>query len=359
MKLFGMSFVISILFCTIILYFSKKSLKFSFDLYEGPQRFHSLDTPRIGGLGIYISYMLMAFYLYYSFSDIIYLKIFFSSIPIFIGGFLEDTTKKISPTFRFLTALLSATVFVLWGGFYIQNVEIGFINFFLQYKIISIFFSIFAIVGVANSINIIDGFNGLAAGVSLLILISISYVALDVNDYFVFTNSLIFLGFVVGFMFLNYPFGKLFLGDCGAYLLGFMISALSIILVSKNQAVSPWYPFLTAYYPILETLFSIYRRKFIHKRKISEPDSNHLHQLFYKRVVPVVFNFKKDYILLRNSLTSPFMWFLSSMAILPSVIFYKDTFILIIFTIFFTFIYVLIYKSIVTFRLGKFLRKIF
>src|SRR5258707_10042434 len=95
------------------------------------------------------------------------------------------------------------------------------------------------------------------------------------------------LGAGLEFMAWNYPKGKIFLGDGGAYLLGFWLAELAVLLVARNPDVSPWFPLLLLVYPIFETLFSIYRRCFLHGRSSGDADALHFHQLIYKRLARI------------------------------------------------------------------------
>lgn len=110
------------------------------------------------------------------------------------------------------------------------------LGFTLPY-IIGLFFTTFALVGVSNAMNIIDGFNGLASGICLLILCAIAYVAYDVQDMEIFYCSLALIGAVFGFFVCNFPFGYIFLGDGGAYFLGFIIGILLVLLTQRQDCI--------------------------------------------------------------------------------------------------------------------------
>src|SRR4029077_20088982 len=100
-------------------------------------------------------------------------------------------------------------------------------------------------------------------------------------DGFLFTSALAMAGALLGFLFWNYPKGKIFLGDGGAYLLGFWLGELSVLLVMRHSEGSPWFPMLLLVYPIFETIFSMYRRKVVHGMSPGTPDNLHMHQVIY------------------------------------------------------------------------------
>src|SRR5450432_442468 len=121
--------------------------------------------------------------------------------------------------------------------------------------------TLLCVTGVANAINIIDGFNGLASMCVMMMMLGIAYVAFQTGDEFIASTALIAAGSVLGFFVWNFPAGLIFLGDGGAYFLGFFIAEVSILLVNRNASVSPIFPVLLCAYPIFETIFSIYRKR--------------------------------------------------------------------------------------------------
>jgi len=355
---FLLSFIVSFIVNLLIIKLSSRIDKLVTDhLHDGPQKFHDRPTPRIGGVGVFIAFSLAAFYAQVSENNN-YSMLLISSLPVFLFGVLEDVLKKISPKVRLLAAALSALLVYLLLNVYLTRIGIPYLDNIFEIKLIALCFTIFCIAGVANAINIIDGYNGLASVVSMIIFFAIAYVGFKVNDQFVYTVSFIMIGGIAGFFIWNYPFGKIFLGDGGAYFIGFTIAVLSVMLVKNHPQVSPWFPLLVVIYPVFETVFSIIRRKYHKKHHIDSPDSHHLHQLIYKRVVPFVFDININEKLMRNSATSPFLWLICSLGAIPAVIFWDNTIVLIIFTIVFCIFYVWLYRGIVRFRVGRIMRKL-
>jgi len=348
------AFMISFLMNFAFIYFFKHK-KFK-DTFEGPQKFHVEPTPRIGGLAIVLSVFAAAlFYHFTAYKSDIFLLLL-ATIPITAAGLAEDIFKKVNPKVRLIAAFVS----VLLGSYFIDmiltSIDIPFIDSLLQIEVIAYIFTIIAVAGVANSINIIDGYNGLSSVVSILILFALAYVAFELNDSLILIMCFITIGATGGFFIWNYPFGKIFLGDGGAYFIGFIIAMLSILLVNRHNEVSAWFPLLAVIYPVFETVFSMYRRKILKRSKIDHPDSFHLHQLIYKRVIPFIFEVDRNNKLLRNSATSPFLWLICSFGVIPAVIFWKYTYVLLVFVIIFCVLYIWLYKSIVKFQIGKYLK---
>lgn len=192
----------------------------------------------------------------------------------------------------------------------------------VAYPFVAIAITCFAVGGVANAFNIIDGYNGLSAMVAIIILSGITYVAFQVSDYPIMIAALAMIGALFGFLVWNYPRGLIFLGDGGAYLVGFWIAELSVLLTAHHPEVSKWFPLLLCCYPIFETIFTIYRRVFLKKTYPGMPDASLLHQLIYKRMVRWSIGSDDAWSAVqRNSLTSPYLWLLCLMAVIPAVLF--------------------------------------
>ncbi|MEM0097965.1 MAG: hypothetical protein QW338_05830, partial [Conexivisphaerales archaeon] len=162
---------------------------------------------------------------------------------------------------------------------------------------------------------------------------------------------------ISGFFILNYPYGKIFLGDGGAYFVGFIVATVSILLVERHRQVSAFFPLLLCIYPIFETIFSMYRRKIIRRGKATKADGLHLHTLIYKRVTNYIFGpIIQGNRIYRNSLTSLFLWFLCVFSLMPAILFWNNKLMLAVFTVVFILVYLGLYKSIINFKIGKYLK---
>lgn len=321
--------------------------------FDGVQKFHVTAVPRIGGVIVFVGISVGILVRYFSpdkvaFDVSFYLLI--AAIPAFLGGLVEDLTKRVGVKTRlFLTALSAGVAGFLLNAWLIDIQVIG-IDFLLSIPVISIVFTCFAVAGVANSFNLIDGFNGLASVVSIMILLAIAYVAFQVRDYGILLSSFAAIGAIAGFVFWNYPKGAIFLGDGGAYLIGFWIAELCVLLVTRNPTVSKWFPVLICIYPIFETLFTIYRRlmKRLHP---GMPDASHLHQMIFRRIVNDPSNNDISQLVKENSKTSLYLWVLTSLAIMPAILFWQIKWALQLATILFCVTYIWFYWAIVRFKI--------
>jgi UDP-N-acetylmuramyl pentapeptide phosphotransferase/UDP-N-acetylglucosamine-1-phosphate transferase len=210
--------------------------------------------------------------------------------------------------------------------------------------------------GITNSYNIIDGFNGLACMIGIITLCAIAYVAFRNNDYTIIFIAIATISSLLGFFIWNFPRGLIFLGDGGAYFLGFTVGVLSILVVIRNPSVSPWFACLINIYPIFETLFSIWRKKFVKKISPGVPDGAHLHMLIYGRIARLIASPKQNVYFSNNSRTSPFLWLLSSLAVFPAIIWWENSLVLAFLTSLFCFFYIYVYRLIVFFKTPKWLK---
>ena len=320
----------------------------------GPQKFHVIPVPRIGGVTILIGLLvagvcIMPIRQGFSIDEFGYLLL--ASLPAFAGGITEDLTEKVSPLIRLVLTLVAATLGAWLLGAVIERVDVPWLDTLLRWLPLAIVFTVFAVAGVANSINIIDGYNGLAGGYAVLVSAALAWVAAQVGDAFLMTAALAIMGSLLCFLVWNYPKGKIFLGDGGAYLVGFWLAEISVLLVARHSEVSPWFPMLVLVYPVFETLYSVVRRKLLRGLSPGHPDALHLHQLIYMRAVRV-FVGSRDPMLItqRNSKVASYLWALSACCILPAVFLWNKTNWLIALTVLFCATYVWLYRRIIGWR---------
>jgi UDP-N-acetylmuramyl pentapeptide phosphotransferase/UDP-N-acetylglucosamine-1-phosphate transferase len=319
----------------------------------GPQKFHVRPVSRIGGLGI-VAGMLAGVFVIWRFdgpSGIAGFVLLACGLPALIAGLTEDLTKDVSPRRRLLASAMSAMLAVWLLDAVIVRTAIPGLDWVVSFPIGAALLSVFVVVGVANSVNIIDGFNGLASMCCVLILICLAYVGFQVDDMLVVRLALAGVGALLGFFLWNYPAGLIFLGDGGAYFLGFYIAEVAILLLHRNPTVSPMFPLLLCIYPVFETVFSIYRRRFLRAMPPSMPDGIHLHSLIYRRVMRwAVGNRSAKAMTRRNSMTSPYLWLLCMFAAIPAVLFWNNTAVLAVLILIFGVTYVALYWRIVRFK---------
>jgi UDP-N-acetylmuramyl pentapeptide phosphotransferase/UDP-N-acetylglucosamine-1-phosphate transferase len=328
-----------------------------FDL-SGPQKFHARAVPRIGGLGIVLGVAAGCAVLAWRLPQTASWTALFlaCALPTFGAGIAEDLTKSQSPRRRLFFTVVSAAMAVGLVQATIQRTDIPGLDWLVGFPLGALVVTIFVVAGVANAVNIIDGFNGLASMCVVIMLIGLAYVAFAVDDRLIALLALAGIGAVLGFFVWNFPAGLVFLGDGGAYFLGFYVAELAILLLHRNPSVSPMFPLLLCIYPVFETLFSIYRRKWLRGAPVGMPDGAHLHSLIYRRFMRWAAGERSARELTRrNSMTSPYLWMLCSMSVVPAVLWYDSTPIQALTIMLFGTSYVFLYWRIVRFKAPRWL----
>lgn len=347
---FGVSFMV-----TVWLVHSAKVAGHRFHDHDlsGPQKFHAAPVPRVGGIGIFVGVGVATGLLWLG--DAVIARqaalLMLCALPAFGSGLTEDLTKTQSPRRRLFFTAVSAALAVLVLNAAIARTDLPGLDWLVTFPVGAALVTVFVVAGVANSVNIIDGFNGLASMCVMLMLLSIAYVAFQVGDSLIFSLALAGVGAVLGFFVWNFPAGLIFLGDGGAYFLGFYVAELAILLLHRNPSVSPMFPLLVCIYPVFETLFSIYRRVMLRGQPAGMPDGIHLHSLIYRRIMRwAIGKHSKRSAALRNSMTSPYLWMLCMLAVVPAMLFWNSTPLLGGFIVLFGTVYISLYWRIVRFR---------
>ena len=349
-----LSFCFSALATFVVVASSHRHQKWSSDHdLSGPQKMHGDAVPRVGGLGIAAGVLAGAGLLVGEdqgrWATVALLML--CAAPTLLLGLVEDFTKAVRPRWRLLAPALSGWLGAMLLKIVIVRTGWGWFDVSFALPGVGVALTMFTCAGVVNSFNIIDGMNGLASMCAALMVGTIGYIALRVGDALVGGLALAAFGAALGFFVWNYPRGRIFLGDGGAYLLGLVAAELGVMLLCRNPAVSPLAPLLIVAYPVVETVFSMYRRRVIRGRAVSASDAIHLHTLIYRRLMrwappaddrlPLAHG---------NSMTSPFLWLLTLASVVPAVFWWDDTRVMALSIVLFTVLYLHLYWRIVRFR---------
>ena len=269
--------------------------------YEGEQRVHMGEVSRWGGLMIYLS--LIIFYQLVDFSDgDKYQYLLYLISPFMLLSFIEDTFNNVSFLIRLLFMVLTAFMInIYWIEVFpvIENIPI--ISYLLEFDVFVIVFFSLALVGLMNGANFIDGMNGLATLFFLGAGCGCITLAMIANDLEALMTIIPWLILMFCFLVFNFPFGKLFLGDSGAYLLAILLGTWVIDFFGRHQDISSWNAVLILIYPLLEVIYSAIR-KIIQGKSPFYPDRHHLHIKIYDIVVTAT---KKP--LYANNVTTMFL----------------------------------------------------
>jgi UDP-N-acetylmuramyl pentapeptide phosphotransferase/UDP-N-acetylglucosamine-1-phosphate transferase len=328
--------------------------------FTKPQKIHAVPAPRVGGIGIVLGLSAGggAYAVTHSgdaagFWGLLLL----CAAPGFLTGLAHDLTEGWTPRGRLLATALSAGLAYYLMDAAIRVTHVPGLDWIVSFGPGALAVTVLAVTGIAHAMNIIDGLNGLASMCAAIMLGAVAYVAFQTGDTLVATIALAGIGAVLGFFVWNFPAGLIFLGDGGAYFLGFFVAELSILLLVRNPEVSPLFPLLVCIYPVFETLFSIYRRQFLRAVPPSLPDGIHLHSLIYRRLVRwAVGDRSAKALARRNSATSPVLWLLCMSSVVPAVLFWQHSGVIAGFLFVFALGYVALYWRIVRFRSPRWLR---
>ncbi|HMT02210.1 MAG TPA: MraY family glycosyltransferase [Burkholderiales bacterium] len=350
-----LTFSLSILFTSVIILTNKfhSSLTSDNEL-NAIQKYHKIPVPRIGGLPIFMSFIVSSFFCFsYSTVCSYYLMgLTLCGLIIFIGGFIDDITKNTPPFLRMLFAAVATLVAIYSTNSFpvIQYAGVNWLNYLIKaIPAIGVLLSLFCVVGLTNAYNIIDGYHGLSSTAAIFNLIGLSALSIITNDQFVLNAALSLAGAICGFLLFNYPKGKIFLGDGGAYIIGFLIAALSIYLTQNHSDIlSPYSVLFLSCYPVTELGLSIYRRKFLKRKAGMKPDRMHLHQLIYHRCLSIAK-------VRRNCSVMPTMLFFMLPQTILAIVFYNNTSMCLLLNILYIILYTITYFRIVRFKTFKFL----
>jgi UDP-N-acetylmuramyl pentapeptide phosphotransferase/UDP-N-acetylglucosamine-1-phosphate transferase len=279
----GWGFLASFALCVLLVLTKRWHGPLTMDHTEGVQKFHTAPTPRIGGIPIVLG-LIVAWGKAPKDIQHMLTPFLFAGMPAFIFGVLEDITKRVGVIQRLLATMASGLLAWWITDYSLTRVDIWGVDWVLGFTMVSVIFTAFAVGGVANSINIIDGFNGLASTASTLAFIGYALVAWQVGDAQLAGVALVLAACVWGFFWVNWPLGKIFLGDGGSYFIGFSLAWVAVMLIGRNPAVSAFAALLVCVHPVTEVLLSIYRRK-IKKMNPGHPDRLHFHSLVKQRYV--------------------------------------------------------------------------
>ena len=271
---FLMSLVIAFLLTPLV-----KKIGLSLDAYavENGRTVHKGKIVRIGGVGVFLAFVITMSLLVKT--DKTFNAILVGGLIVFLAGLVDDLVD-LKPLYKFLLQIVAAVYVVLMGDIQLDVINLGFLH--INVGVISIALSIFWIVGVTNAINLIDGLDGLSCGISSIVLCVIGLIGYFMHKTDISIICLILSGAIMGFLPYNFHPAKLFVGDCGALFMGYMIACLSLLGFKSSTFISLGFPIIMLFVPLADTAIAIIRRK-IKGQKISEADRSHLHHvLMYK-----------------------------------------------------------------------------
>ena len=336
-------FVSTFALCVLMVITKRWHGALTMDFTDGVQKFHTVPTPRVGGIPIVLG-LVVAWGKAPPDMQAMLTPILFAGLPAFIFGVAEDITKRVGVMQRLLATMASGLLAWWITDYSLSRVDIWGVDWLLSFTLVSVVFTAFAVGGVANSINIIDGFNGLASTMSTLAFVGYAMIAWQVGDNTLAGVSLVLAACVWGFFWVNWPFGKLFLGDGGSYFIGFALAWVAVLLIERNPSVSAFAALMVCVHPVTEVLFSIYRRK-IRKEHPGMPDRLHFHSLVKRRYVARWFGQYSN--AARNSITGALIGLMTVTAVILASLSHNSSLLAALFFVCLCLGYVAIYARMV------------
>ena len=313
------------------------------------QSAHRGFVPRVGGFAIYLSFLSfipfstfglvpMAIILDLNIIDLFWMIL--SAFPIFIIGLAEDLGYPMSPRRRLLASIISGFLVIIFFQVWVSNIGVPGIDLILSFVPLALIFTLFATTGVVNAFNLIDGLNGLSSYIAISTAIALSIVAFEIGDYQIAIFLSLLSAPIFGFLILNFPMGKIFLGDAGAYVLGHLLVWFAVLLVNLEPTISPFAILLIFFWPVADTGLAIWRRWRL-GNPTDRPDRLHFHQLAM-RFLEIRF-FGRDRRYIANPLATVLLIpFISTPQIL-GVLFWRDFYVTIFITAALSIIFVITY----------------
>ena len=268
-------FLMSVLITPIL-----KRIAYRLDIYAqmNERTIHTKKIARIGGVAIYVAFIIgMACFVKV---DDAMNRILIGATIMFIGGLIDDM-MDLKPKYKLAFQCLAAFVLILFGGVTLDALRLPF-GISINLGFISLLVTFVWVIGITNAVNLIDGLDGLAGGISVIILIVISTLSVLEGRNDIMMLSLILAGSTLGFLVYNSHPASIFMGDCGALFLGFVISAISLLGFKSSTLITLGLPILLLGIPILDTISAIIRRK-LSGKSFSDADKNHLHHVLMRR----------------------------------------------------------------------------
>jgi UDP-GlcNAc:undecaprenyl-phosphate/decaprenyl-phosphate GlcNAc-1-phosphate transferase len=280
------------------------------------QAAHSTPTPRIGGVGIIVGLIPMVLLLPAGTRDLFGI-ICLSLIPLVAAGLAEDLGYHVAPRWRLLAAACSSVVVILALGAMLPKLDVWGLDTLMTWTPFAGAFTIFACAGLCHAFNLIDGLNGLSAGTGVVAALGLASIASAAGESNMAGMNLMLVAVLLGFLAFNFPFGKIFLGDVGAYTLGHILAWFSIALLIQVPELSPWAVLLVFFWPVADTFLAIYRRRRA-GRPTDAPDRLHFHQLAMRAIEITLFG--KNQRRITNPLTTLLMMPMISAPVLTGVL---------------------------------------
>lgn len=284
---YGLVFLISFAICGVLVAARKHYMPLLRTRNDvgAKQALHRDVTPRLGGVGIMLAIGLAMLIIPQSLTEIFGLFAL-TLFPVVLTGLAEDLGYRIMPRWRLIAAAGSSLAMIIMLNIWVTTTGIWALDFALQVALVSIPLTVLYSTGICHGFNLIDGVNGLTSGLGITIALGLWWIASENGQTTFALFSFVLVPALLGFVVFNWPYGRIFLGDAGAYGIGHTLVWLSILLAWQTPDVSYAGLSLMFFWPVADTFLAIWRRRQSGK-PVDAPDRMHFHQLVYRLLMQI------------------------------------------------------------------------
>jgi len=321
MSMYWTAFLVALLAGVALMQTQRGYGRLSLGGTQGVRKFDTTQTPQIGGIAVALG-LAVAWAPAKPQAQAISEAMLMVGISAFVFGLAEYVTKKVGGL-PFLLATMFSGALAWWlNGVAMQNTGFAPLDWSLQFLPFAVLFTDFPVGGVANAVNIIDGFNDLASGAVAFKAGEIGLIALNMNDPALAACTFVLIACTLSFGAINWPIGKTFLGNGGVYLLGFALACLAMLLTMRQPSITAWATILVCIYSVVKIGFSV-RLSRKGARQADQSDKEQFHHfllcLVERKLFPAITK------RLQNGLTSPLCWLCTSLPAVLAAVFVQNT----------------------------------
>ncbi len=245
--------------------------------WQAVQAIHSRPTPRVGGVAIFGAFAMSVAFAPPEVASV-HAKFILAASILFAAGLAEDLGFEVSPAKRLLAAIAAGLATMALLGFWLPRADVPGLDLLLDHWVVGVPVTLFITVSIAHAFNLIDGVNGLASLAAMVAAAAMAVIAHRAGAPFMVSLATLMAAAVFGFFLLNFPAGAIFLGDAGAYTLGFVLSWFGVALLIRAPEVTPWAILLTLFWPTADIFLAMFRR-LQRKAQTMAPDRLHAHHM--------------------------------------------------------------------------------
>lgn len=229
------------------------------------------------------------------------LELILCALPVFAAGVVEDTGRRVAPAWRLAAGICSSFLAITIFGTMVPRIGLAPFDAIFALPLPALLLSALVLTGTSQAFNLLDGLHGLCGFASLITAGGLGLIGMQTGQDQTVQVLWVVIATVGGFLLVNFPRGLLFLGDAGAYLIGFVLACIAVKMLQQNPDLSPWAVVLVFFWPLADMVFSVMRRVGQHKSPFCA-DRLHFHHLVLRSLEILVLGKKR--VAVSNPLTT-------------------------------------------------------